>query len=84
MFGLLLVLYCIVRSPCGDEAVAIAVSHDMRTWQRFGDRPVRVVTAKRGGLAERRSRHVGDRRLPARIRVYIMRLLDESERDCFI
>jgi predicted GH43/DUF377 family glycosyl hydrolase len=36
------VMYYNARPPRGDETIGMAVSHDMRTWRRYGDEPVIV------------------------------------------
>jgi hypothetical protein len=38
--GAPLVMFYNARPPKGDEVIGVAVSHDMRTWKRYGDGPV--------------------------------------------
>ena len=43
------VMFYNARPPKGNETIGLAVSQDMKTWQRFGDGPV-VATERPAGL----------------------------------
>jgi len=44
ILGAPFVMYYNARPPRGDETIGMAVSQDLRTWRRYGDRPVIVNT----------------------------------------
>jgi predicted GH43/DUF377 family glycosyl hydrolase len=43
------VMYYNARPPRGDETIGLAVSQDLRTWQRYGDEPV-IINERPAGL----------------------------------